>query len=91
MMSKSIIGEIDNSNLIDKNTYWGCKEKTFADFLIDLKRKDVWEDNCYWGQSTQGKHPSNIGYKLIAEELYKFILDSNLITDKIIKRKNYLI
>jgi hypothetical protein len=91
MISKEIIGEIDNSNLIDDSRYWGYREKTLANLLIDLKRKDVWEDNCYWSQSTQGKHPSNIGYKLIAEELYKFLLNSNLITDKITKRKNYLI
>jgi hypothetical protein len=91
MIGKDIIDGIDNSNLIDNSRYWGYKEKTLADLLINLKRKDVWEDNSYWNQSTQGKHPSDIGYKLIAEELYKFIINSNLITNKITKIKNYLI
>jgi hypothetical protein len=91
MISKDIINEIDNSNLIDNSRYWGYKEKTLANLLIDLKRKDVWGDNSYWNLSTQGKHPSDIGYKLIAGELYKFIINSNLMTDKITKRKNYLI
>jgi hypothetical protein len=91
MISKNVISEIDYGNLIDDSRYWGYKEKTFANFLIDLKRKDVWEDNSYWSQSTQGKHPNNFGYKLIAEELCGFILNSNLITDKNSKRKNNLI
>jgi hypothetical protein len=91
MIGKTVISEIDNSNLIDNNRYWGYREKTFADFLINLKRRDVWEDNNYWSQSTAGKHPSNIGYQLIAEELYKFILNSNLIENNINKSKNYLI
>jgi hypothetical protein len=91
MVGKDIINEIDNSNLIDNSRYWGYKEKTFADFLIDLKRRDVWEDNNYWSQSTSGKHPSNDGYQLIAEELYKFILNSNLLENDMCKDKNYLI
>jgi lysophospholipase L1-like esterase len=91
MISKNAISEIDNSSLIDNNRYWGYREKTFADFLIDLKRKDVWEDNTHWSQSTSGKHPNNTGYELIAEELYKFILNLNLIENHINKSKNYLI
>jgi lysophospholipase L1-like esterase len=91
MIGKTVISEIDNSNLIDNNRYWGCREKTFADFLIDLKRRDVWEDNNYWDRTTFGKHPNNNGYQLIAEELYRFILNSNLIENDINKSKNYLI
>ena len=91
MVGKDIIGEIDNSNLIDNSRYWGYKEKTFAKFLIDLQRRDVWEDNNYWNTSTEGKHPSNNGYRLIAEELYKFILNSNLLETGMNKSKNYLI
>jgi hypothetical protein len=36
-------------------------------------------------------HPNTIGYKLIAEELYKFILNFNLIEKDMDKDKNYLI
>lgn len=91
MINKGIISQIDNSNLIDSNRYWGYRERTFADLLIELKRRDVWEDNNYWDNLTIGKHPNSIGYRLIAEELYKFILNSNLIETDINKIKNYLI
>jgi lysophospholipase L1-like esterase len=91
MIGNDIISEIDKSNLIDNSRYWGYREKTFADFLIDSKRSDVWEDNNYWNKLTAGKHPNNNGYQLIAEELYKFILNSNLMKPDANKSKNYLI
>ena len=61
-----------------------------ADVLISTKRRDVWEDGNHWTENTAGKHPNNNGYKLIADELYKFITDNNLLTYN--KSKNsYLI
>jgi lysophospholipase L1-like esterase len=69
----------------------GVENQSRPDIVIDLKRKDVWEDNTHWSQSTSGKHPNNTGYELIAEELYKFILNLNLIENHINKSKNYLI
>ena len=58
--------------------------------LIDTNKKDVWEDNNHWVDSTAGKHPSSNGYKLIADELYKFIIDGNLLIENKIKN-SYLI
>jgi len=72
---------IDKTTLIDSVHYWGYKENTFADYLINLKRKDVWEDANYWIDKTIGKHPSAVGYKLIAEELYTFIIKNNLLKE----------
>jgi hypothetical protein len=90
MIRKDIVGEVDKTALIENKNYWGYKEKTFADFLINLKRKDVWEDGNYWTDSTAGKHPSGLGYKMIAEELYRFISDNNLLQQTRIK-SSYLI
>ena len=50
-----------------------------ANLLIDTNRKDVWEDGNNWTNNTAGKHPSNNGYKVIADELYKFINEYNLL------------
>jgi hypothetical protein len=81
---------VNKTHLIDDSRYWGFKKKTMADFLISTKRKDVWEDGEHWVEHTQGKHPNNNGYKLIADELYKFINDNELLTH--VKSKNsYLI
>jgi len=73
--------DIDKTNLIDSVHYWGYKETTFADYLINLKRKDVWEDENYWIDKTVGKHPSGVGYELIAKELYNFIIKNNLLKE----------
>jgi lysophospholipase L1-like esterase len=90
MITKHINHTIDKSYLIDDKQYWGYKEKTFADFLINLNRKDVWEDGTHWVKNTVGKHPSSVGYKLIAEELYEHMQNNNLLEN--IKIKNsYLI
>ena len=90
MITTHINSDIDKSHLIEANSYWGYKEKTFVDFLIKLNRKDIWEDGCYWEDSTAGKHPNSIGYKLIAEELYQYILNNNLLKNNKIKN-SYLI
>jgi hypothetical protein len=90
MVNDNIIDNIDKTNLIDKSHYWGYKHRTMADLLIDTKRKDVWEDGNHWTENTIGKHPNNNGYKLIADELYRFITDNNLLIQN--KSKNsYLI
>jgi len=90
MINKNIDTLVDKSYLIESNRYWGYRDKTMANLLINTNRKDVWQDNNYWVDTTAGKHPSSNGYKLIAEELYKFINEGNLL--KYSKPKNsYLI
>jgi lysophospholipase L1-like esterase len=79
MVNKNIDVSVDKSNLIESNRYWGCQTKTMANLLIDTHRKDVWEDNTNWIDTTAGKHPNSNGYKLIANELYKFINENNLL------------
>jgi hypothetical protein len=80
MINKNIHKLVDKTNLIESDKYWGYQTKTMANLLIDTNRKDVWEDGNNWISTTAGKHPSNNGYKLIADELYKFISEGNLLT-----------
>jgi lysophospholipase L1-like esterase len=61
-----------------------------ANLLINTNRKDVWQDNNHWVDTTAGKHPSSNGYKLIAEELYKFINEGNLLVPIKLKNSNLL-
>jgi lysophospholipase L1-like esterase len=86
MINKNINILVDNTNLIDKNRYWGYGDKTMENLLINTHRKDVWENNSHFTESTAGVHPNNNGYKLIADELYKFINEGNLLTHN--KSKN---
>jgi lysophospholipase L1-like esterase len=90
MINKKINENVDRTNLIDEYRYWGYRCKTMVNLLVDTNRKDVWENNVHWAEHTEGKHPNNNGYKLIADELYRFINNNNLLTHT--KSKNsYLI
>ena len=71
--------EIDKTNLINKQHYWGFANKTFKDFLVETNRKNVWEDNSLFNPNQLGKHPNKNGYKLIAEEIFNFIQKNNLL------------
>lgn len=90
MINKNMINDIDKTNLIDENNYWGYKDKTMADLLIQSSRKDVWEDGSYWTDDTVGKHPNSNGYKLIAEELHRFIIKNNLLMQSHSKKFNFI-
>jgi len=79
MINKNIDKLVDKTHLINSDRYWGYQTKTMANLLIDTNRKDVWGDNNNWMDTTTGKHPNNNGYKLIADELYKFIKEGNLL------------
>ena len=86
MINKNIDKLVDKTDLIESARYWGYQNKTMATLLIDTNRKDVWEDSNNWISTTAGKHPSSNGYKLIADELFKFINDNDLL--KYIESKN---
>lgn len=89
MVKKQIIKEIDKTNFINKDHYWGFSDITIKDFLINKNRKDVWEDGVLWNNDTAGKHPNKIGYELIANLLYDWILEKNILyynTNKIENR-----
>lgn len=90
MISNKINDNIDKTNLINKNHYWGFGNKTFRDFLSETNRKDVWEDNQRWTKSVKGKHPNKNGYELISNELHRFILQNNLLKKIEIKKSNLI-
>ena len=79
----------DKTNHINNNLYWNFSLKTFKDYLSDLKDTSVWEDNLPF-ENAVGKHPSKLGYKKIAEELYRFISSNGILNTKFDKRINII-
>ncbi len=91
MIKKEIIKEVDKTNLIKTNHYWGLSDKTIKDFLISKNRKDVWEDGNLWSNNIIGKHPNKIGYELIANMLYDYILEKDILYYNTNEIKNRII
>jgi len=79
MVKSDIIKDIDKTYLINKLHYWEFSQKTIRDFLININKKDIWEDGLLWNSSTIAKHPSKNGYELIANLLYDYILKNNIL------------
>jgi hypothetical protein len=88
MVDKTLTSDLDKTHFINKSNYYKFGEVTFKDFLIsiDPTDSDLWEDSIKW-KDTPGKHPNAKGYKKISDELYNFIINSNIIKDN----KNKLI
>lgn len=84
-MLKDVSSTIDKTHLIDRYHYYEFSKKTLKDVLIDTNRKDVWEDNSLW-EDTYGKHPSKIGYEIISDNLYNWIIDKNLLNSNHINK-----
>lgn len=82
MIKEDITAEIDKTSLINKTHYWGFPNKTMKDILIESNLKNVWEDGNLWLINKSGKHPSKYGYELMANELYKWIIEKNILTYK---------
>lgn len=88
IISKNIIKELDKTNLINKNNYWNFMESDLGEFLISKNLKNVWEDNDFFSERYSGKHPNKEGYKIIGEELYRWIKEKNIIKNH--DRKKFL-
>ncbi len=67
----------DITHLINKRTYWEFSNKTLKDFLIKTE-DNVWE-NIKSNDSGISKHPNKLGYELISKELYRYIIENNII------------
>jgi len=78
MISQNIVNEVNKTSFIKKEHYWNFSTKTCRDLLIETDRADVWQDNKKF-INTAGKHPSNNGYKMIAQHLYDWIIKENLL------------
>lgn len=80
MITKNIPTNLDKTDFINKSNYYKFREMTFKDYLISIDDTDsyLWEDSIKW-DNTPGKHPNYKGYQKIANELYNFILNSNIL------------
>ena len=68
----------DKTDLIDKDSYWGYRNKTVRDWLIERTDDTFWEYKERW--DTRGtQHPNIKGYKLIADEVERFIKEKKLL------------
>jgi hypothetical protein len=68
------LNEDDNYlHLINKNSYWNFGNKTIREFLEETKT------DCFENVNEPGKHPNKMGYKLISQELYNYIVKNNII------------
>jgi lysophospholipase L1-like esterase len=72
-MVTNVKPENDKTNHINKTPYWGFGDKTFKDLLISTNDRNVWEAPQIDIMKAPGAHPSELGYKIIAEELFNFI------------------
>lgn len=64
--------ENDKTHFINKESYWGFGIKTFKDFLMSNGNKNLWETPQYSIENVPGMHPSELGYYLIAEEIFRY-------------------
>jgi hypothetical protein len=67
------------TNLIDDSKYWQFNKQTFRDYLNEIKRLDIWENQNEQFETLASQHPNKEGYKLISEELYNFIKQNKIL------------
>jgi hypothetical protein len=68
------LNESDNYlNLINMKNYWEFSIETMRDYLEKTNR------DCFENTDEPGKHPNSLGYKLISQELYNYIVRNNII------------
>jgi lysophospholipase L1-like esterase len=79
MINKNMSADLDKTHFINKSNYYKFGEITFRDFLISLDSNDInlWEESTKWPDAI--KHPNAIGYQKISNELFDFIIKSNII------------
>lgn len=67
----------DITHLINKKNYWEFDKSTMRDFLIKT------ETDCFETKQTidenPAQHPNSLGYNLISEEIYNYIIKNNII------------
>lgn len=60
-------------DLINHKKYWELGTETMRDYLEKTNR------DCFENTIEPGKHPNGLGYKLISQELYNYIVRNNII------------
>lgn len=68
------LNETDNYlHLINMKNYWNFGIFSMKEFL---EEKEI---DCFENTNNPGKHPNALGYNLISEELYNYIVENNII------------
>lgn len=63
----------DITHLIDKSVYWNFMNITIKDYLKQTKT------NCFENKNNPGIHPNELGYNLISEEFYNYIVKNRIL------------
>lgn len=64
----------DITKFINQKYYWNFGKASLKSFLQSLNRKDVWEPVEISKQDIGGIHPNKIGYELIANKIYDYLI-----------------
>ena len=79
LMIQNLDKKDDNTYLIDKSTYWGFAKESLELWLMkNFKGEDVWEKKIP-NPMKVAQHPNEVGYQLISQELYNYIVKNNII------------
>lgn len=74
MIDVSKLNKTDNYlNLINKKQYWQFTKLSMRDYL------EKTNTDCFENIDEPGKHPNSLGYNLISQELYNYIVKNNII------------
>jgi len=77
MMVVNLNNKDDVSDLINTKYYWQYRKKTMRDFLEETNL-DCFE-NIEMIRKNPAQHPNKLGYNLISEEFYNYIVENNII------------
>ena len=61
------------THLINTSIYWNFMNITMKDYLEQTKT------DCFEDTNNPGKHPNTLGYKLISEEFYNYIVKNEIL------------
>lgn len=69
----------DKTHIINTKNYWEFSTKTMKELLIETNNKMMWETPQYSIFEVPGMHPSELGYKTISNEIYRYIKEFDII------------
>jgi hypothetical protein len=79
LMVQSLNKEDDITYLINKTNYWGFSKISIEQWMMkNYSGQSIWEKKTP-NPMKIAQHPNKEGYKLISEELYNYIVKTNII------------
>jgi|TARA_B110000914_G_C15365554_1_gene400660 lysophospholipase L1-like esterase len=76
------ISKIINKISIEENIYFIDLNTKFREMNIPIHNKDNYLQNERNSDKRDGVHPTELGYSLISETIFSFLMENNLITQK---------